>query len=189
MLNISNEAKKFCLEKMKTYEGKLGSDFLIALTLSIEKKIKIFCNKKSLYNLDALLIANYFHDLGRIIDDGKNHPVESFKLFKEWEYSKYINKKSLNIIEDCCLNHGSKSKPFTKEGKLLQIFDKTVVFEPEIILLVLKDFYKIEKNFDIAYMKFVKKMEKWHSKIPDENTKKVYEKTLKLIREVCNNEI
>ena len=174
----SNKSKDYCIERFNTYKGKIGKKLLLQMMLSIEKKVIEKQQEKKEFNLEPFLVGIYFHDLGRIISDGDNHSELSYKLFLEFKKDEVYSDEEINIIKDCCLNHGSKSEPSTKEGKYLQILDKSIVFEPEIIVIVLEKMLEKEGSWEKAYEQFIKKMNKWHDKIPDQRTKKELQQTL-----------
>jgi hypothetical protein len=178
-----DETKTFCLKKAETYEGKLGTQLLIQMMLSIEKKAKEYCKSDSSFNKDAFLVGIYFHDLGRIISDGSDHPEKGYELFQE-SFENKFDEEDIKIIKDCCLNHGSDANPETKEGKLLQIWDKSIVFEPEVMMVVLKKLMLKNNDWDIAYAEFIKKMNKWHGKISDDLVKQEHLDTLNYLNNV-----
>ena len=178
-----DETKKFCLEKAETYDGKLGKELLIQMMLSIEKKAIEHCKLDLSFNKDAFLVGIYFHDIGRIISDGSDHPEKGYDLFQE-SFEKEFNEEELKIIKDCCLNHGSSANPETKEGKLLQILDKSIVFEPEVMVVVLKKLMLKHNDWNVAFEEFLKKMNKWYGKIPDELVKLEHADTLKYLNKI-----
>ena len=172
------EAKNYCLKRLNNYEGKIGKRLLIQMMLSIEKKVIQYEETNTPFNLEPFLIGIYFHDLGRILSDGDDHPELSYKLFDEYKNDKDFSLEEIEIIKDCCLNHGSSSTPITKEGKYLQILDKSIVFEPEIILIVLEELVEKEGSWEKGYKKFIEKMNKWHTKIPDQKVRNKFQTTL-----------
>ncbi|MDP3728788.1 MAG: HD domain-containing protein [bacterium] len=183
-MNKANKSKEYCIEKFKKYKGKLGKKLLIQMMLSIEKKAIQIQQKKEEFNLEPLLIGIHFHDLGRVISDGDDHPELSYKLFLEFKKEEKYSAQELEIIKDCCLNHGSKATPITEEGKLLQILDKSIVFEPEIIVIVLEKIMEKEGSWKKGYEQFIIKMNKWHNKIPDKKTKERLQQTLDYLNQL-----
>jgi len=178
------KAKDFCVGEAKDYQGKLGSELLIQMMLSIEKKALEIMDDS--YNKDAFLTGIYFHDVGRVLSDGDDHPEKGFELFEN-NFKENYSGSEIEIIKDCCLNHGSDSNPTTREGKLLKIFDKSVVFEPEVMMVVLKNMILKNNDWNTSYDKFLEKMNKWHSKIPDEKIRNNHQATLDYLNSLRKN--
>ena len=117
-LTIEN-AKTFALKKFKELP-ELLYQWNIYHTKGIIKALSIL--GKTNERLTALA---WVHDIGKTISD-KDHAVHSVEILeKEFELD--------NIDKDCILNHGSKSKPLTSEGKTFRYCDGLSLFMPEVI--------------------------------------------------------
>ncbi|MGM5483197.1 MAG: hypothetical protein ACQESF_07060 [Nanobdellota archaeon] len=181
------DAKNYCLNLAQKYTGKLGKKLLIQMMLSIEKLIlaENFSDQKI---KNATLIGCYFHDIGRTLSDSDDHPELSFEIFKKYSQNKSFSEDEIKVIKDCCLNHGSSSSPVTHSGQLMKLFDKSVVFEPEIMMVVLEKLVLSYGDWHTAYSKFIEKMEKWNSKIDSEKVKTKNSSTIKRLKSIIRDE-
>jgi len=86
------------------------------------------------------------------------------------------------------LNHGTNKKPLTSEGKLVQIFDKAIVMEPEVMMHVLMNIIKEQQSWDNSYSLFLKKMNKWYERIPNDSVRAQHSLTIKYLNVVNKND-
>lgn len=134
-------ARKYLLNE-KTPDG----DFLFAHTKGVVTSIRILSQRFGL-EANKMISLAWVHDIGYFLNDPKNHAENSLKLLNNEKI--YLTKKE----KDCILNHGNGKKPFSKEGKIMQIADK--------ISILHEDFLKIlfsKKNIKDDEINFAKMM-------------------------------
>jgi putative nucleotidyltransferase with HDIG domain len=117
------EAKGYCNLCLNKIQDKQEAEFLKLHSRKVAEIAKILGEKKKL-DTEILEIAGYLHDIGRsIVSEG--HAKKSIELAeKEFKLSE--------SLKDCILNHGSKSEPVTKEGKIFQIADKLAIIDIDV---------------------------------------------------------
>ena len=67
-------------------------------------------------------IAGLVHDIGICVDN-ENHAAHSLNLLRQEGFEISFE------LEDCILNHGSRSITKTSQGKLFQLADKLSIFD------------------------------------------------------------
>ena len=123
-------------------------------------------------DVDALMIGGYLHDVGRTVSDDENHTVEGAKIVERFFKEHNVDNGRLkDVVIDCTLNHGSKAKPTTKEGKLMQFIDKAALINVKIMQVLLEDFAKTATSEE-ARANAKQKLEGWFKKL-GENQKRV----------------
>lgn len=164
MQEIIDKTKKFVFDKYSKYNGKFGPQFMKIVTEESIKLANTLSNGKDL-NKSALLLGIYLHDIGRTITDSQEHTIEGKKIAEIFLKENGVkDKKILEIVFDCILNHGSKSHPITDEGKLVKFIDKAVLINPEIIKLYYESLLK-EQDKTSAKQILSAKLEKWYSSL------------------------
>ena len=168
------QAKQLAKIEFSRYTGKFGSAFMIAMTEECIFLANRYAEKDM--NKSALLIGIYLHDIGRIVTDEDDHTLESAKIAERFLKENEIEDSELKeIVLDCCLNHGSKATPKTKEGKLMQFIDKAALINKRMIQLYIKTLSQTLSE-QIAIAKAKEKLEQWHNKLGErkEELKKEY---------------
>ena len=150
---MKNLSLKFAEEFSKEIFGKMNEeerDFRLVHVKAMIDSVKILSQNENL-DLKSLKIACWLHDIGYSISE-ENHALHSLEILRK------NNIKINSVIEDCILNHGSKTIPKTKEGKIMQIADKISLLNPRILEL-LKN-YSLKKNLEERKkdFEFIKKM-------------------------------
>ena len=136
-------------------------------------------------NVDALMIAGYLHDVGRTINDDESHTLEGAKIVELFFQEHNVHDATLkDIIIDCTLNHGSKAKPMTQEGKLMQFIDKAALIDVSVISVLIEEFSK-SMPLQKAREKAKQKLESRYRKIGDnrDTVQRSYEECLSLFAE------
>lgn len=180
---LIQEGRAYCLSACRRYSGKLGAALLTQLLLSMEKLALEQIREDPCLHAEGLLLGIYFHDVGRTIGDGDDHGQHSYTLFEQ-QLAGRCDPSTGNIVRDCCLNHGSKAAPQTREGALVQELDKTVVFEPEVMLTILAAELRAGRSLPVAYRALLGKLEKWLGKIPDAAQRRRHQRTLEQLKAV-----
>jgi HD superfamily phosphodiesterase len=91
---------------------------------------------------NLLKMIGWLHDIAKIKND-KHHQKEGAKIAIRLLNGKIAQDK-LEIIIDAIANHGSKGKPKTHEGKIIQCADKLSTFYPGLQKFIIKSFSKEE---------------------------------------------
>ncbi len=122
---FSEYGKKQIEEKGKKV-GKLQEELKILHSHCVFTAIREIIKLKSFegqIDLEELEIAAWLHDVGYVLQK-ENHAKYSLEMCEQYFI---IN----NNLRDCILNHGRKSNPKTKEGKVIQLADKLSLFYPK----------------------------------------------------------
>ena len=164
-----NLAKKYLLKKEI-------DPYHFIHTKKVVQIIKIISKNKKI-DKECLEICAWVHDIGYSLRNCKNcdpyHAEDTLKLLKKERY------KITNIIKDCILNHGSKGKPKTKEGKLLQIATKFNIIDKSFITYLISGKANGEEEVFLkkrmtSAIKMIKKLKT----LEFEKTRKCVEKTV-----------
>ena len=162
--SIIKDIKLFAIQKFKEYDGKFGSEFMIAATEECIKLIERFSYGQQI-NKNALIIGAYLHDIGRVVTDGPYHNLKGAEIAEAFFEDNNIDDEEIrNIVLDCVLNHGSNATPKTEEGKIMQFVDKAVLVDVKIVRIYLKKLTeKLSK--EEAVKKAKEKVDKWYNSI------------------------
>lgn len=136
-------AKKYLANKNEDIDP-----FHFIHTLKVVQAVKIISKGKKL-DKTLLEICAWVHDIGYSVNNSPNndphHAENSINLLIKGGY------EVTDKIKDCVLNHGSKGRPKTKEGKILQIAVKFNIIDKDFLK------YLIEEKAGGKEIKFLKK--------------------------------
>lgn len=127
-------AEKLC--KKYLLKNKKIDPYHYVHTLKVIEAIKIISKEKKV-NKNELLISAWIHDIGYAFNNAPNnypnHAKNTIKLLEKEEFD------FGEIVKDCVLNHGSKGKPKSKEGKLLQISIKFNIIDKDFLKYLIEE--------------------------------------------------
>lgn len=118
------KAKQICFDTFNKFPDKENGQFNILHCKLVSEIVLILAEKKDV-DKEILEIAAWTHDIGKIIEK-ENHGSHSLEIL-ERDYE--IPEK----LRDCMLNHATKSKPATDEGKIFRHADKLSALHPDLI--------------------------------------------------------
>jgi HD superfamily phosphodiesterase len=166
-------AREFAIEKFGKFpelEKQLKikhSEYIIKAAEELVKEKGIENN----ININRIEIAAWLHDIGYIVSE-EGHAEYSLRISKE--------KFELDsIIEDCILNHDSKGKPVTKEGKIIQLADKLNLFYPEMKKIYVESLIGQGRTKEEAEKKLLNRLENYKEKFSDKEYQKIIFRLLK----------
>ena len=145
MVNLTiekaEEIAKETANKMKDEEER---EFFILHSKAVGDVALILAEKKDV-DKEMLRIAGWVHDIGKVGGFEGHAKVSVEMLEKDYELD--------DKLKDAILNHGSKDKPETEEGKVIQVADKVCFLNPEVVSLLVKYNDKKIKQGDIDFLK------------------------------------
>ena len=184
---LTEKARKYVLDKIDNYEGKLGHHFLRAMILAMEKQALQYCETHPKLKKHALLMGIYFHELGRLESEERDHTKHSVKLFDEYVAGKDLTPGMKEIVHDCCYNHLVDGIPVSKEGTFVKNWHWAISFEPESLLARLEDLQHEGNSFVEAKQKLFAKLEEDLRSIADDELRETARETLQHLREALKN--
>ncbi len=168
MQKLIEKARKFAIKEYTNYNGKFGSEFMIALTGECVKLAEELADESM--DKTALIIGTYLHDIGRTITDGPEHAAEGAKIAKDFLKKNNADEQTKTIVLDCILNHGSSAEPKTAEGKLLQFIDKAALINIGILQIYIKKLAETMTEEE-AMQKAMESLDKWYNRLGDRKAK------------------
>ncbi len=156
-LTIEN-SKEYALKKFKEKLPELYYRWNVLHSEGIIKILDILIEDPSI-DKNKLFALAWVHDVGKVISE-EGHAEKSIEILKQ--------DFDLDEIElDCILNHGSSSKPKTKEGEFFRYSDGLSLFLPEIIKFRFYGEAKEGKSFEEINELIKKSYQKYKDKYSD----------------------
>jgi len=119
-MSLAQESKKYVIQLFnKSDLSKIEVEYNLKHSEYIIKAVQELSKEYS----KLVDIAAWFHDVGKINGED-NHAEKSLVIVKDFLKDKNLDKKDLELICDCVLNHGTDKIPATEVGKAFQAADK-----------------------------------------------------------------